>query len=122
MARTSSSSPSARVTRAISVHIARLIALRMRGRLNTTVAMASSRSTRTSVTGAPPGSWGWWRWEELNLRHGAYETPALPLSYTAEPGTLGPKADGECTTEHRRWLFGAIIRAELYGGSVRHSE
>src|SRR5438094_1340442 len=27
----------------------------------------------------------WWRWEELNLRHGAYETPALPLSYTAEP-------------------------------------
>jgi hypothetical protein len=26
----------------------------------------------------------WWRWEELNLRHGAYETPALPLSYTAE--------------------------------------
>ena len=25
----------------------------------------------------------WWRWEELNLRHGAYETPALPLSYTA---------------------------------------
>ena len=31
-------------------------------------------------------SWGgrWWRWEELNLRHGAYETPALPLSYTAD--------------------------------------
>src|SRR5213593_2598323 len=28
---------------------------------------------------------GWWRWEELNLRHGAYETPALPLSYTADP-------------------------------------
>src|SRR5438874_5934951 len=29
----------------------------------------------------------WWRWEELNLRHGAYETPALPLSYTARwPG------------------------------------
>jgi hypothetical protein len=26
----------------------------------------------------------WWRWEELNLRHGAYETPALPLSYTAK--------------------------------------
>src|SRR2546430_1018993 len=25
----------------------------------------------------------WWRWEELTLRHGAYETPALPLSYTA---------------------------------------
>ncbi len=30
----------------------------------------------------------WWRWEELNLRHGAYETPALPLSYTA--GTRRP--------------------------------
>ena len=30
----------------------------------------------------------WWRWEELNLRHGAYETPALPLSYTA--GTRMP--------------------------------
>jgi hypothetical protein len=28
----------------------------------------------------------WWRWEELNLRHGAYETPALPLSYTAVIG------------------------------------
>src|SRR5262249_11967794 len=28
---------------------------------------------------------GWWRWEELNLRHGAYEPPALPLSYTADP-------------------------------------
>src|SRR5256886_7945450 len=27
----------------------------------------------------------WWRWEELNRRHGAYETPALPLSYTAGP-------------------------------------
>src|SRR5206468_11000117 len=25
----------------------------------------------------------WWRWDELNLRHAAYETPALPLSYTA---------------------------------------
>ena len=21
---------------------------------------------------------GWWRWEDSNLRHGAYETPALP--------------------------------------------
>src|SRR6267142_6800070 len=29
----------------------------------------------------------WWRWEELNLRHGAYETPALPLSYTADLAT-----------------------------------
>src|ERR1043165_10258709 len=26
----------------------------------------------------------WWRWEELNLRQGDYETPALPVSYTAE--------------------------------------
>ena len=25
----------------------------------------------------------WWRWEDLNLRQRAYETPALPLSYTA---------------------------------------
>jgi hypothetical protein len=31
----------------------------------------------------------WWRWEELNLRHGAYETPALPLSYTADPKKSG---------------------------------
>src|SRR5712691_8136589 len=31
----------------------------------------------------------WWRWEELNLRHGAYETPALPLSYTAELDLTG---------------------------------
>ena len=30
------------------------------------------------------GLLSWWRWEELNLRHGAYETPALPLSYTAK--------------------------------------
>jgi hypothetical protein len=30
----------------------------------------------------------WWRWEELNLRHGAYETPALPLSYTADSREL----------------------------------
>jgi hypothetical protein len=35
-------------------------------------------SLRGSVRGEQ-----WWRWEELNLRHGAYETPALPLSYTA---------------------------------------
>jgi hypothetical protein len=34
---------------------------------------------------------GWWRWEELNLRHGAYETPALPLSYTARASDMvGP--------------------------------
>ncbi len=24
------------------------------------------------------GKRGWWRWEDSNLRHGAYETPALP--------------------------------------------
>src|SRR6266705_2885062 len=34
----------------------------------------------------------WWRWEESNLRHGAYETPALPLSYTAGP--TRPKTSG----------------------------
>ena len=33
----------------------------------------------------------WWRWEELNLRHGAYETPALPLSYTADGETAYPE-------------------------------
>jgi hypothetical protein len=36
----------------------------------------------------------WWRWEELNLRHGAYETPALPLSYTAVGSTMGGKRGG----------------------------
>src|SRR5262249_34486735 len=36
----------------------------------------------------------WWRWEELNLRHGAYETPALPLSYTAEPKEVNRLAHG----------------------------
>ena len=67
----------------------------------TTVAMAPSRSTRTSVTAIPPKRWSsWWRWEELNLRHGAYETPALPLSYTAEPESVRPQAESECTTEY----------------------
>ena len=31
---------------------------------------------------------GWWRWEDLNLRQRAYETPALPLSYTATRFTI----------------------------------
>ena len=50
-------------------------------------AIPHGRSWDESV--APPRDHGggrprtWWRWEELNLRHGAYETPALPLSYTA---------------------------------------
>ena len=30
----------------------------------------------------------WWRWVDLNHRHRAYETPALPLSYTAQPSTI----------------------------------
>lgn len=30
----------------------------------------------------------WWRWEDLNLRQRAYETPALPLSYTATRFTI----------------------------------
>jgi PLD-like domain len=38
-----------------------------------------------SATSSKAAGWSWWRWEELNLRHGAYETPALPLSYTADP-------------------------------------
>jgi hypothetical protein len=36
----------------------------------------------------------WWRWEELNLRHGAYETPALPLSYTAVRSKIRNLAKG----------------------------
>src|SRR2546425_8192299 len=33
----------------------------------------------------------WWRWEGLDLRHGAYETPALPLSYTARSRRAGTR-------------------------------
>ena len=36
----------------------------------------------------------WWRWVDLNHRHRAYETPALPLSYTAQPSTIA--ADSGC--------------------------
>jgi hypothetical protein len=45
MARTASSTASSLVTDAISAHMARLMALRILGRLKTTVAMLSSRST-----------------------------------------------------------------------------
>src|SRR6266481_10116864 len=60
MARTASSLASPSVTSAISLHIARLTALRIFGRLNTTVAMPPSRSTRISSLMpfplcAPPG-------------------------------------------------------------------
>src|SRR5574342_630402 len=48
MARTVSSLASPSVTSAISPHMARLTALRILGRLNTTVAMPPSRSTRIS--------------------------------------------------------------------------
>src|SRR5712692_5446526 len=48
MARTASSLASPSVTSAISPHMARLTALRILGRLNTTVAMPPSRSTRIS--------------------------------------------------------------------------
>src|SRR5215471_19059984 len=41
----------------------------------------------------------WWRWEELNLRHGAYETPALPLSYTADPGNSRTGAGRDFTAD-----------------------
>src|ERR1700739_4101801 len=47
-ARTESSLASDSVTSAISPHMARLTALRILGRLNTTVAMPPSRSTRIS--------------------------------------------------------------------------
>src|SRR5207253_8330681 len=73
------------------------MALRIVGRLKTTVAIGPSCCTRMSALGLTvvqcsrgtqvpalaQAARGWWRWEELNLRHGAYETPALPLSYTA---------------------------------------
>src|SRR5439155_344288 len=49
MARTESSFARPSVTRAISVHMARLIALRSFGRLITTVAIGPSCSTRMSV-------------------------------------------------------------------------
>lgn len=35
----------------------------------------------------------WWRWEDLNLRQRAYETPALPLSYTAKAMTTTTKSE-----------------------------
>src|SRR5438552_1047915 len=74
------------------------MALRILGRLKTTVAIGPSCCTRMSALGLTvvqcsrgtqvpalaQAARGWWRWEELNLRHGAYETPALPLSYTAK--------------------------------------
>src|SRR5262250_1565399 len=76
MARTESSAERRWVTSPISVHIARLSALRILGRLITTVAMPSACSTKMrSLIVRPPG---WWRREDSNLRHGAYETPALP--------------------------------------------
>src|SRR5437660_10470861 len=75
------------------------MALGILGRLKTTVAIGPSCCTRMSALGLTvvqcsrgtqvpalaQAARGWWRWEELNLRHGAYETPALPLSYTADP-------------------------------------
>src|SRR5712691_8597244 len=95
-ARTESSLARPSVTFAISPHMARLTALRILGRLNTTVAMPPSRSTRISSLIRSPllgkndthgkvslaEAWEnfneWWRREDSNLRHGAYETPALP--------------------------------------------
>ena len=47
---------------------------------------------RRKATGSIGASGGWWRWEELNLRHGAYETPALPLS-TPPCARSGQRAD-----------------------------
>ena len=44
---------------------------------------------------------GWWRWEESNLRQRAYETPALPLSYTAKPSKLYIIRPGDSTAEPR---------------------
>ena len=47
---------------------------------------ANSRSSEFARVGG-----GWWRWVDLNHRHRAYETPALPLSYTAR------------ASQYRRW-------------------
>src|SRR5438445_575932 len=54
IARTESVFPSSSVTRVSSVHIARLIALRIAGRLMTTVAIGPSCCTRMSVMRPPP--------------------------------------------------------------------
>src|SRR5262245_4538567 len=50
------------------------------------------------------GSFGrWWRWEDSNLRHGAYETPALPPELHRHSqgdqelsGGILPQAAGAC--------------------------
>src|SRR5262245_36774027 len=86
MARTESSFERLSVTAAISVHIARLIAFRTSGRLKVTVAIAPSCSTRIrslmdlllDTARSAVSEMSWWRREDSNLRHGAYETPALP--------------------------------------------
>ena len=39
-------------------------------------------------TPSESGRLNWWRWVDLNHRHRAYETPALPLSYTARSRTI----------------------------------
>src|SRR5687767_6491265 len=68
------------------------------GPLRTVVRSTTRMPERATLTRAKCSRRGkrkrWWRWEELNLRHGAYETPALPLSYTAEPRKNGYLANG----------------------------
>src|SRR5205823_4322426 len=68
----------------------------------------------------------WWRWEELNLRHGAYETPALPLSYTAGSSVFGksrtilPHAS---RARRQRSRFGLDTGDVCYNpGRANHSE
>ena len=58
------------------------------------------RSRGPSVAEAQSGNW--WRWEELNLRHGAYETPALPLSY--RPDCALPSVASLVEALNRHWV------------------
>src|SRR5438874_12367872 len=107
------------------------MALRILGRLKTTVAIGPSCCTRMSALGLTvvqcsrgtqvpalaQAARGWWRWEEWSVRHGAYETPALPLSYTAGwPGR--PRSERSvphgADTQKRRKMGAAVPRTLCY--------
>ena len=53
-----------------------------------------------------------WRWEDLNLRQRAYETPALPLSYTAADFTI-QQLRGPWQSGSPRWRSGGTPRPAL---------
>src|SRR6266850_877841 len=76
-----------------------------------------SRPARSRVRSEKSRFVSWWRLEELNLRHGAYETPALPLSYTAGwPGR--PRSERsvphDADTQKRRKMGAAVPRTLCY--------